>query len=78
MSCISSQVKVPQIPRQGLDIADIVDWDLKPHLNIFCILVYIYELKTFFYIFWDLFVFLFHYNKAKLLSTFVRGFLIER
>ena len=30
---ISSRVKVPQIQRQGLDIADNVDWDLKPHLN---------------------------------------------
>ena len=33
MSFISSQVKVLQIQRQGLDIADIVDWDLQPHLN---------------------------------------------
>ena len=24
-----------------------------------------------FFVFWDLFMFLFHYNKAKLLSTFV-------
>ena len=33
MACISSRVKVPKIQRQGLDIADIVDWDLIPHLN---------------------------------------------
>ena len=33
MSCMSSQVKVPKSQRQGLDIADIVDWDLKPNLN---------------------------------------------
>ena len=39
MSCISSRVKVPEIQRHGLDIADIVDWDLKPHLNM-CALRY--------------------------------------
>ena len=33
MSCISSRVKVPQIQGQSLVIADIVDWDRKPHLN---------------------------------------------
>ena len=33
MSCISSRVKVPKIQRQGLDIADIVDWDLILNLN---------------------------------------------
>ena len=33
MSCISRRVKVPKIQRQGLDIADIVDWDLKPISN---------------------------------------------
>ena len=31
--------KVPEIQRQGLDIADIVDLDLKPHLNM-CALRY--------------------------------------
>ena len=33
MSCILSRVEVPQIQRQGLIKAEIVDWDLKPHLN---------------------------------------------
>ena len=53
MVCNSSRVKVPQIQRQGLDLAEIVDWDHKRHLNII-----MYELKTFF-VFWDLFVFYF-------------------
>ena len=47
MSYISSQVKVQKIQRQGLDIADIVDWDLKPHLNIcdfFYSSCYVYKL----------------------------------
>ena len=39
VSCISSWVKVPKIQRQGLDKADIVDRDLKPHLNM-CALRY--------------------------------------
>ena len=58
---MSSRVKVPQIQRQGLDIADIVDWGLKPHLNmcalnrLFILVAICMNLKPF--IFWDLYVF---------------------
>ena len=42
VSCILSRVKVPKIQRQGLDIADVVDWDLKPHLNIYVKLTFLF------------------------------------
>ena len=61
MSYISSRIIVPQIQRQGLDIADIVDWDLNPHLNIcaltllFILVAICMNLKPL--VFWDLIVF---------------------
>ena len=70
MSCISSRVKVQKIQRQGLDIANIVDSSkhVCVKFHFFILVAICMNLKPF--VFWDFsFVFLLHYNKAKLFST---------